>query len=363
MGCYNLTCAVSKLPITTQDLIKVFVLTSDPNTWLRQFNSGIDYEATSLDKLLHMPFTASYDDYGGITKIVEDEYSKRAEEVLLPRFLPYEGFEKTLATIVNTILRNDDEYKTVSKEYTQEKLNAFLDKSGHYQMIRKHYGRFLPELKAYPEFENKLEELKEVGFPYTVVLVRKDIYDLISENYLKNECTMYKEVEGKGKVIKVSFRAWMEDKFDRLKETCRHKIGVCKGLAKEGVDVTSDKFRKLIELTELDGRVVTVFRDFWYEVPQEYDYFKKEIDLLNTFILQENFEEIEKIINGMIDMSISTVAFIYSLGAMRMKLNEQGSGLGSQSDNYPMYLSYYKGVVGILEEKIKFIKEEYGDED
>jgi len=123
MGCWNETCGVTQLPIKEGDKIRAFILVD--NTYKGKVRGGGNYYPHDEWVPLGISIPGTYDDYGGIEGIVENETTQLMVELIKEGWV-IEGEDKSrygipdtgelkLADILNGIERGAAKYSTMCR--------------------------------------------------------------------------------------------------------------------------------------------------------------------------------------------------------------------------------------------------------
>ena len=303
MGCWCETCGVTQLPINAGDKVRLFVLVSEGN--YRFCNNGGGGGGTCYSTDIWAPLgpaiQGSYDDYGSIENIIDNDDANYLLDLIKKDWIPFkDNYEKvpdikdmSLSEVLHWIERDKAKLRKIHPEFTRH-LGIMMVHEDVYQAMIK--------------------------------------YDYITAHHYKPQHYKYRPYS---EILAEEFKEW----YSQGLETFKNSIG--------------NELLAALKIDLLDGRF------FGYGSSERYGihhYKLKFIDLMKDQISFEN-EHVQKLYKTVAE----TIRFHRALSAARKMWHPQ-CGKGGQNNELDVYTLINKVTADHIKMVEDQRKEDYGEE-
>jgi len=332
MGCWNGTCAISNLPITWNEPVKLVFLQGE----YKYFGMSAFYDATDFMAPAFLPIDAIYNDYGSVenvkenwnTEIITKYFKRRYGSQVKHKHNKEELVETTIENVTYLIERGLSNSVEILEQYTPTDIGPAPDQN---------------DMEKYKEWLDKyIDNTKKDKKPLSFVLVRKDVWDklvTVMGNY-KNGFyhSFHVELDDYGK--KLTFKEFLLFELNAKLEKY-----------KESKNITDPIKRLTFDLIKAD---LSPFREQYSKentiLANEYhEYFFNNID---------NEKLKNQIINDWLEYKLINLFMNYTRKAWSLH-----PGAGSQNTGWNLYAAFSKVINEISIEKQKEYNDEYGEEE
>lgn len=330
MGCWNATCAISNLPITDNNPVKLIFLQG------KYSYSGISgfYSPDSCMAPAFYDIDAIYDDYGSVKKITEDWNTKLITEYFIKRYgkkiKHHHSTKKERGNKVDTTIEsvaNLIERGLCGNNFLPEKKMKRLSKAPNPDTQKTEYLKWLNE---YCNHSLKSNE------PLSFTLIRKDVWDEVIK--IMSE-------------YKIHF--WGNN-FDHKYEDGKLELKI--GLQKEFNHKIKTSIEYSEKFNEYAKNKTSEFPGIGHELsPFKYNTERENVILHNqyyeaylTAFKENNQELIDQIFNKWMELDLINSFMSYTRKAWSVH-----PGAGSQSTNFDIYSKFFTAMNKIATEEMK----------